>query len=69
VRQQVEPLARRIAELEAREHQLKYCCTWQPAASYQTGIFTTFDGSLWHANRVTRAKPGTSDEIANNRDT
>jgi len=62
VGQQLEPLKTQLAELEAREHELKYTGVWQPPSLYHRGNFATFDSSVWHANRDTRAKPGTSDD-------
>lgn len=62
VQQAIEPLQRRIAELETRESNLKYVGTWQPSGEYRHGNFCTHDGAMWCATRDTRSRPGTSDD-------
>ena len=60
VQRQLEPLHKRLAELETREQNFKYVGTWQAAAGYKRGNFATLDGSLWHCNHETSARPGTN---------
>jgi hypothetical protein len=52
------PLRRRVETLEQRDRALVYRGVWVPDQQYFEGNFATFDGSLWHCNRTTRAKPG-----------
>jgi hypothetical protein len=58
----LEPLQRRIAELETRERNFGYSGVWQAAGRYCRGNFVSHDGSMWHANCDTSAKPGTSSD-------
>jgi len=53
-------LLSRIAELESRGPGLKYLGTWEQARQYGEGDFATHQGSVWHANKTTRARPGES---------
>lgn len=54
------------AGFEARDAVLKrietkgveYKGVWQASQDYRRGDLVTFDGSVWHANATTRAKPG-----------
>lgn len=39
----------------------KYCGVWKDGDRYLPGNFVTFSGSLWHANKQTTDRPGTSD--------
>lgn len=55
----IEPLARRIDELEARPS-LKYCGVWDENTQFNEGDFVTDHGALWHCKASTRARPGTS---------
>ncbi len=52
----VAPLAERLAAIEAKGLG-EYLGTFQPGRTYTKGQFVTFDGSVWHANRQTSAKP------------
>jgi hypothetical protein len=55
----VAPLQRRIAELEARPHALKYVGTWSPDAPvHEQGHAVTDKGSVWIAVTKTRGRPG-----------
>jgi hypothetical protein len=55
----VAPLQRRIAELEARPHALKYVGTWSPDAPvHEKGHAVTDRGSVWIALAATRGRPG-----------
>lgn len=40
----------------------EYKQIWQPDVVYSKGDFVTLGGSLWHANKETAEKPGTSDD-------
>ena len=46
----------RVAEIETRG--IAYKGVWQPALQYKPGDLVTYDGSIFHANADTRAKPG-----------
>lgn len=64
VREQLEPLRQRIAELEGEVELLKaggikYMGVWQPG-TYLRGQLITSGGSLWHCNRETVSRPGDS---------
>ena len=53
----VEPLERRIRELEARE----WCGVWQEGKAYSKNAIITHDGSAWLATReFPEGKPGTA---------
>jgi hypothetical protein len=56
----IEQLEQRIFELEARPH-LRYCGVFRDGEQYQPGVFVTHAGAVWHANRRTGDRPGTSD--------
>ncbi len=56
VAKSVAPLAARLAAIEAKGLG-EYLGTFQPGRTYTKGQFVTFDGSVWHANRQTSAKP------------
>jgi hypothetical protein len=53
----VEPLEKRIAELEARPT-LRYCGLWEQGREYVPGEFVTCDGSVWACRCSTTGKPG-----------
>jgi hypothetical protein len=53
------PLLARIAELESRTANFRYCGVFRQGDSYALGNFVTHDGSVWHANRDTDETPGT----------
>ena len=59
VREALEPLQKKIGELEQRIGQMKYHGPWQAKRTYVTGSFVTSDGSVWHANEDTFSRPGT----------
>jgi hypothetical protein len=55
----VQPLRRRIAELEASQKEFKYCGVWDAKREYRVGNFCSFNGSMWAARRQsTCARPG-----------
>jgi hypothetical protein len=56
-RRAIAPLEKRIAELESRP-QVKYQGVYRPGAEYSEGALVTRDGSIFHANRTTKAMPG-----------
>jgi hypothetical protein len=64
----IEKAGPRIADLEARIDQLearptpRYVGVWKAGETYEEGSFVTCSGSLWHANRSTDHRPGTSDD-------
>ena len=58
VKERIAPLKREIEELKEKQANWRYCGTWYEGASYKAGNFVTLDGSLFHANRDTAAKPG-----------
>lgn len=62
VTQELEPLRSRLAALEKCEQNLGYRGVWQAAGRYRRGNFVSHDGSMWHANTDTCAKPGTSND-------
>ena len=49
-------LERRVAAVEATG--IKYCGVFQAAQEYQRGDLVSWDGSIFHANKDTRARPG-----------
>lgn len=59
VRCEVEPLKQRIAELERKQREFRYCGVWVERTPYYEGNFVTRDGSLWHCNiNGVETKPG-----------
>jgi hypothetical protein len=58
LRKRLEALERKLAELEFKQGQFRYCGTWSADQVYFEGNFTTEGGSLWHAHRQTTQKPG-----------
>ena len=56
VAQNVKPVEARLAVIEAKG--VVYRGAWQAAEEYQRGDLATYDGSMWHANDTTRARPG-----------
>ena len=56
-----EPLRQRIAELEARPS-VKYLGVWREDKVYSSGSMVTDQGSVWHAERATMTRPGTSND-------
>ena len=59
VKSQVEPLRKRIEELEHMQREFCYRGVWA-VGSYRVGNFVTYGGSLWHCDRDnTDTKPGT----------
>jgi hypothetical protein len=50
---------KRVAEIEQKGLGVAYYGVWQASQEYQRGALVTFDGSMWHCNETTRAKPGT----------
>ena len=58
VADRIGPLQKRVAELEARIANFTYRGVWTEGEQYRLGNFVTHDGSLWHANANTEAKPG-----------
>ena len=67
VRDQIEkanaPLRQRIEELENRISQFRYCGVWVDGARYERGNFVTHNGSVWHCDVDTDAKPGTNNVV------
>lgn len=45
----------RLAQMEA---QFKYLGAWDADRQYEKGNFVTDNGSVWHCNARTRARPG-----------
>lgn len=62
----VETVERAVASLrneimtELAKRSVEYLGVHQEGRTYTRGSFTTFQGSLWHCNKQTSAKPGTS---------
>jgi hypothetical protein len=58
----VKQLAARISDLEAAAQKpaptMKYVGVHREGEEYQPGNFVTWGGSMWHANEVTKARPG-----------
>ncbi len=57
----VAPLTARIAALEEamkQEKGLAYKGVYTAGEVYDAGSLVTFSGSLWHCDRLTKAKPG-----------
>lgn len=62
IRRRMEPLMKRIEELEALP-KLKYVGTWSDGKNYDEGNFVTHQGSLWHCDAKSGGRmPGTSDD-------
>ena len=59
--QETTPLQARIEALEQRPL-FEYAGVWKPDEQYVRGQFISFDGSLWHTNCTTTARPGTSSD-------
>jgi hypothetical protein len=57
----IEPLREKIAELENRPH-VQYRGVWKEGQPYGTGSMVTHEGSVWHANRATMQRPGAGDD-------
>jgi hypothetical protein len=49
----------KIRQLEAAPR-FKYCGVYKSGTQYSVGNFATHAGSLWHANKATQDRPGTS---------
>lgn len=49
---------KRIAALERQTSEFKYLGIWDATRTYRPGNFCTHDGSVWHCNTETRARPG-----------
>lgn len=60
IRKQIEPLQKRISELE--EKGIAYQGVFQRSADYKRGDVVTHAGSAWHAVKTTRAEPGVSQD-------
>jgi hypothetical protein len=58
--ERIEALERRIAELEARPT-VKYLGVYRENKAYGSGSMVTAAGGIWHANRATCDRPGSSD--------
>lgn len=64
----LEPVMKRSAELEERVLALearanggmKFVGIWREGLGYEPGSVATHGGSMWHCDRTTTAKPGTS---------
>ncbi|MBX3704624.1 MAG: hypothetical protein KF822_12685 [Steroidobacteraceae bacterium] len=52
-------IERRLAELESR--QVRYVGVYESGRRYRKGELVTHDGSVWHCEAATEAKPGTTD--------
>lgn len=61
VGEQVNPLKRRIEELENQQKEFRYCGVWAHG-KYHKGNFVTHNGSLWHCDRDTDRVPGKSND-------
>jgi len=57
----LETVEKRLADLEAQPR-LAYEGVWREGVSYEQGSLVTRSGSMWHANKATREKPGTCDD-------
>ncbi|MPZ38493.1 MAG: hypothetical protein GEU95_10555 [Rhizobiales bacterium] len=49
-----------IKQLKQARTPFKYLGVWAPDHDYHADNFCTHDGSLWHCNASTRARPGTN---------
>src|SRR5689334_11618562 len=58
VLEQIKPLKKRIAELEAAQANFGYRGVWNVGSEYRQGNFVTVDGSLFHCNMTTKNRPG-----------
>jgi hypothetical protein len=58
VEAQTKPLREKIAALEARTANLKYCGTWKPG-TFLLGNLVTHHGSIFHCDADTTSEPGT----------
>ena len=56
---QVEALEARIAALEERPA-MKYAGVWREGVGYEPGAVATYDGSMFHCDKATTTRPGTS---------
>jgi hypothetical protein len=61
LRSLISALSDRLAEVEKRETNLRYCGVFEIGRTYQEGNFVTFDGSIWHCKAATQTRPGQSD--------
>jgi hypothetical protein len=52
-------LEARIACLEQRTHDVKFCGAWVEDHEYKAGNLTVSSGSLWSAQAQTKSRPGT----------
>ena len=58
----IEPLQRRLIEMEARLKETGYRGIWRAKTAYARGSFVSHQGSMWHSNEDENAdKPGSSD--------
>jgi hypothetical protein len=67
--QTVEPLHAQIKSLQAELMEIKqrglgvhYRGVWQHGSDYDLGDFVTYGGAMWHADKPTKNKPGSSDD-------
>jgi hypothetical protein len=58
IREFLAPLVKRIAELEATP--TKFVGVWTSGTEYPPRAIVTHGGGMWHANEMTKDKPGTS---------
>jgi hypothetical protein len=50
----------RYHSMEAQRDEMKYCGIWREGKQFTAGSFVTCDGAMWHANKRTSEKPGTT---------
>ena len=55
-------LLARVDALERKQKDFRYRGVFSGAVHYAEGNFVTHHGSLWHANRATKALPGSTDD-------
>jgi hypothetical protein len=55
---ELEAMIDRVKSLESRPA-IQYRGVWRDGQEHAPSSFVTHDGSLWHCNATTRAKPGT----------
>jgi hypothetical protein len=61
LRAQVKTLQTELTALKA-ERGTRYRGVWQNGSEYDLGDFVTYGGAMWHADKPTKNKPGSSDD-------